>query len=65
MTVEQRKIELINLITSIDNESLLIRMEELVQASKTNMPDSILRLLELSDKSTNWTEHSSVKEFLK
>ncbi len=65
MTVEQRKIELINFITSLDNESLLIRMEELVQASKTDIPDSILRLLELSDKSTNWTEHKSVREFLK
>lgn len=65
MTVEQRKIELINLITSLDNESLLIRMEELVQASKTDIPDSIMRLIELSDKSTNWTEHKSVREFLK
>lgn len=65
MTVEQRKIELISLITSIDNESLLIRMEELVQASKIDIPDSIMRLLELSDKSTNLTEHKSVREFLK
>ena len=28
MTVEQRKIQLINSITSLDNEALLIRMEE-------------------------------------
>ena len=65
MTVEQRKIELINSITSIDNESLLIRMEELVSASKSEVPDSIIRLLDLSSKSKSNSSHKSVREFLK
>lgn len=65
MTVEQRKIELINLISSIDNESLLIRMEELAQTSKSKTPDSIMRLLEVSEKSPHLTGHKSVREFLK
>lgn len=65
MTVEQRKIELINLITSIDNEALLIRMEELISASKSEIPDSIFRLLDLSNKSTSKSHHKSVREFLR
>ncbi len=65
MTVEQRKIELTNSITSIDNESLLIRIEELVSASKSEVPDSIIRLLDLSSKSNSKSNHKSVREFLK
>ncbi len=57
MTVEQRKIELTNSITSIDNESLLIRIEELVSASKSEVPDSIIRLLDLSSKSNSKFNH--------
>lgn len=65
MTAEQRKLELINLITSIDNESLLMRMEELIEASNAEIPDSILKLLDLSNNSSNLSEHKSVTEFLK
>lgn len=65
MTVEQRKLNLINLITSIDNESLLIEMEELVHTTHSKTPESIMKLLELSEKSINFTEHKSVREFLK
>ena len=65
MTVEQRKIELINSITSIDNESLLLRMEELIQESNSEVPKAIMRLLELSDKSGITKEHRSVRDLLK
>lgn len=64
MTVEQRKIDLINLITTIDNESLLIRMEELVYETNSPIPEQILDLLERSHKSSYSTEHRSVREFL-
>lgn len=65
MTVEQRKLNLINLITSIDNESLLIEMEALVHTTHSKTPESIMKLLELSDKSIDFTQHKSVREFLK
>ncbi|MFT6845822.1 MAG: hypothetical protein ACJAUV_002021 [Flavobacteriales bacterium] len=65
MTVEQRKTALINLITSTNNESLLIRMEELIQNANTDIPESIKRLLTLSAESENIKEYSSVREILK
>jgi hypothetical protein len=65
MTVEQRKLNLINLITSIDNESLLIEMETLIETNHSKTPESIMKLLELSDKSIDFTEHKSIREFLK
>jgi len=65
MTIEQRKIQLINSITSIENESLLLRMEELIQESNSEVPESIMRLLELSDKSDNTKEHNSVRDIIK
>lgn len=65
MTVEQRKIALINLISTTNNESLLIKMEELIQSSSSDTPDSILRLLALSDKSKSVKAYSSAKEILK
>ena len=65
MTEEQRKLNIINLITSIDNESLLIKMEASVHTTHSKTPESIMKLLELSDKSINFTAHKSVREFLK
>lgn len=65
MTVEQRKIELINSITSIENESLLLRMEELIHESKSEVPEAIMRLLELSSKSDVVRQHKSVRDILK
>lgn len=65
MTIEERKKELIDQIAAIENEGLLIRMEELIAASKADIPDSIMRLLEKSSQSGNSSEHNSVREFIK
>lgn len=65
MTVDQRKLRLINSISSTENESILIRMEELLKEASSEVPPAIMRLLELSSKSDVVTPHSSVKDLLK
>lgn len=65
MTAEQRKIQLISDITALENESVLIRMQEILEASKEGVPDAIKRLLDLSNGTSETTSHKSVREFLK
>jgi len=66
MSIEQRKIELINWITSLDNEALLNRMEELRKASTENTPEEILSLLNLSNQASldELTEHTTSRDIL-
>ena len=65
MSLEERKSELISLIDSVDNELLLIRLKELIKTINSDTPDSIIRLLEISNNSKKTTKHKSVREFLK
>jgi hypothetical protein len=67
MTVEQRKIELINWITNLKNENLLDRMEELKIDESKDIPAEILSLLELSSNAddSELIEHTSVRDLLK
>jgi len=66
MSIEQRKIELINWITSLNNESLLNRMEELRKSSTKNTPKEILSLLNLSNQASSdeLTEHTTSRDIL-
>lgn len=66
MSIEQRKIELINWITSLNNESLLNRMEELRKASTENTPKEILSILNLSNQASldELTEHTTSRDVL-
>lgn len=66
MSIEQRKIELISWITSLNNESLLNRMEELRRTSIEDTPKEILSLLNLSNKanSDELTEHTTSRDIL-
>lgn len=66
MTIEQRKIELINWITNLDNEAVLQRMEELREISINDLPNEIVSLLELSNKTRkeDLIEHTSSKDIL-
>lgn len=67
MTVEQRKSELIDWISSLDNESYLQRLEELKQDSQADLPDEIIDLIEQSAKTPKeqLIRHTSVKDFYK
>lgn len=66
MSIEQRKIELISWITSLNNESLLNRLEELRKTSIEDTPKEILSLLNLSNQtnSDELTEHTTSRDIL-
>lgn len=67
MTVEQRKIELIRWITSLNDGSMLDRMDELRKVSSGEVPDSIMQLLEISANAdpSQLVEHMKAKDLLK
>ena len=67
MTLEQRKIDLISWITSLNDSSVLDRMDELRRFSIGKVPDSIMQLLELSAAAdpSKLMEHTTAKELLK
>ncbi|MBL4586491.1 MAG: hypothetical protein JKX84_05490 [Flavobacteriales bacterium] len=64
MNIEQRKDDLISWVANLKNEGLLNRLEELKQASQSEIPDEILSLLEASNsvRSSDLVEHTSVKD---
>ncbi len=66
MTVEQRKIELINWITELKNESLIDRMEELKKDSFSKIPEEIISLLDTSNAAnqTELVEHTASRDLL-
>lgn len=66
MTLEQRKIELIRWITTLKDGILLDRVEDLRKAGSAEVPDAVLRLLELSSTAAPDTlvKHTSAKELL-
>ena len=64
MSLEQRKSVLISWISSMKNEELLIRLEEL-RSVEGNVPSSILELLNLSSKSKSLTKHTSAKQLIR
>jgi len=67
MTLEQRKIELIRWITNLSDGSMLDRMDELRKVATGTVPDSILRLLEISSSAdpSKLVDHTTAKDLLK
>ncbi|MEZ5007588.1 MAG: hypothetical protein R2728_09540 [Chitinophagales bacterium] len=67
MSLNQRKTELINWISAIENESLLIHLQELKKDVITETPAKILSLLELSTKAVDseLTKHTKTADLLK
>ncbi|AXI99713.1 hypothetical protein CYPRO_0427 [Cyclonatronum proteinivorum] len=67
MTIEQRKISLINWITTLDDEVILDQMEGLKNSSLDDLPVAIVEMLKLADSepNENLVKHTSVKDFLK
>ena len=66
MTIEQRKLELITWITSIQNEDLLERIEDFRDNPNPEIPNTILELLHESSsaKLEDCVEHTSARELL-
>ena len=67
MTIEQRKIALINWIANLNNESYLLKMEELKHDFSQDIPQDIRDLLTLSAQTPNekLIRHTSVKDLKK
>ena len=64
MTIEQRKIDLINSITALNNEALLVRMQELVEDATSPIPSEIMSLLDKANKAKSFTEHTSARDII-
>jgi len=66
MTIEQRKIELINWITTIQREAVIESIEDFRNNLEPEIPDTILELLKESSlaKPKDCIEHSSAREVL-
>ncbi len=67
MNLNQRKSELIDWISAIDNESLLIHLQELKKDSNNEIPSKIISLLKISDatRAANLIKHTSASDLLK
>ena len=64
MNLEHQKIELINWITTINNQELIDKLEA-IKAKNNNIPSEIMELLFLSEKDTQMTPLTSAKDFIK
>ncbi len=66
MTIEQRKLELITWITSIQSEDVINRIENFKKNPNSEIPDTILELLRESSSAEqeDCIEHTSARELL-
>jgi hypothetical protein len=66
MTIEQRKIALINWITNLTEESIIDQVEVFRQKSLSDLPKEIVKLLEISDsaKEDDCFEHTNSRTLL-
>ena len=67
MTIEQKKISLINWITNLNDEVVLDRIAGIQQSSLDELPNAIVELLRIADSEPeeNLTPHTSVRDILK
>lgn len=67
MTIEQKKISLINWITTLEDEVILDQMVGFKKHSLEELPDAIVELLKMAENETdeNLIIHSTAKEYLK
>ena len=67
MTIEQRKISLINWITNLDDEDVINQIENFRKTSLEDLPKEIVELLRISDSENidDCIEHTSVRDLLK
>ncbi|MFY0600959.1 MAG: hypothetical protein JXR03_14890 [Cyclobacteriaceae bacterium] len=66
MTIEQRKISLINWITNLDDEMVIGQIESFQKASLNELPNEIVQLLEISEavKKEDCIEHTNSRTLL-
>ncbi|WP_340107077.1 hypothetical protein [Rhodohalobacter sp. 8-1] len=67
MTIEQKKISLINWITTLEDELILDQMVEFKDHSLDELPVAIVQLLKMAEAEPDekLVKHTSAKEFLK
>lgn len=67
MTIEQKKISLINWITTLEDEVILDQMVEFKKPSLDELPSAIVQLLKMAEAEPdeNLVKHTSAKDFLK
>lgn len=67
MTIEQKKISLINWITNLEDEVVLDQIAEIQKLSLDDLPDAIVQLLKIAEAEPddNLTVHTSVRDILK
>ena len=64
MTIAQRKIELINWISSLTSEDAIKQLEELKKSNSSDFPTELLELLAAADQESTdgLRKHTSVKD---
>tara|TARA_Y100001949_G_C15700973_1_gene206647 strand:- start:88 stop:291 length:204 start_codon:yes stop_codon:yes gene_type:complete len=67
MTIEQKKISLINWITNLEDEEVLDKIAGIQKLSMDELADGIVELLKMADSEPeeNLTPHTSVRDLLK
>lgn len=66
MTIEQRKISLINWITNLEDESVINQIEDFRKSSLDELPKEIVELLNISDSENldDCIEHTNSRAIL-
>ncbi len=66
MTIEQRKISLINWITNLEDETVINQIEDFRKSSLDELPKEIVELLKISDSEDldNSIEHTNSRDIL-
>jgi hypothetical protein len=67
MTIEQKKIFLINWITNLENEVVLDQIVDLQKSSLSELPDAIVQLLKMAEAEPeeNLVKHTNSRAILK
>ena len=67
MTIEQKKISLINWITNLEDEVILDQIAGIQKLSLDELPPAIIELLKIADAEPeeSLTRHTSVRDILK
>lgn len=66
MSIEQKKISLINWITNLNDELVLDQIVDLQKTTLSDLPESIIKILEMADSESedDLIPHSSSKAFI-
>lgn len=66
MTIEQKKISLINWITNLKDERVINQIEDFRKSSLNDLPKEIVELLEISDSEDlkACVEHTNARDIL-